>query len=472
MSAAFGAVGCAVAPLERAADATADRVMERTAVQPVWPPAEGGTHAAPELREPVTLPSALALAFTRNPDIRRQYARLGIAHADLQEAARIANPRLSLAWLDPSNGARDQTTRAISASFADLLLLPARRRLSAVEFQRVELAVAASLVSLAHEVETAWYSHVGALQVATMRDAVAIAAESEATLAQRFHEAGNIGRLELDLRQTAAARARIEALRARSGAAGSRTRLANLLGLQAGTVWQTAERLPAPPETLLSRDELVQRALSQRLDLAAVREEVTMLEDALGVTKSWRLLGLVEAGYKRERETDGSRLRGLTLNLELPLFNQGQGAVARAETRLLDAVARREALSLAVENEVTAGIEQLELAREIAGRYRDALLPGAASVVARRQEEVNFMLRSVFELLQARRNEYDAWQAYLESVRNYWIAWTDLRAATGGSLPGDGEARPLTIGVDEIIAPAAEAAEPEESEPAHHRELP
>src|SRR3972149_9213809 len=117
----------------------------------------------------------------------------------------------------------------------------------------------------------------------------------------------------------------------------------------------------------------------------------------------------------------------------------------------------RGALSLAVENEVTAGIEQLELAREIAGRYRDALLPGAASVVARRQEEGNFMLRSVFELLQARRNEYDAWQAYLESVRNCWVAWTGLRAATGGSLPGDGEVRTFTIGVDEILAPAAGA---------------
>ena len=134
-----------------------------------------------------------------------------------------------------------------------------------------------------------------------------------------------------------------------------------------------------------------------------------------------------------------------------PLFNQGQGAGARAEARLLDARAREEALTLAVENEVTAGIERLALARETSKRYRDLLLPSAASAVARRQEEVNFMLRSVFELIQLKREEYDAWQAYLESVRDYWIARTALRAATGGSLPGDEETRPLTIGTDEII---------------------
>ena len=42
---------------------------------------------APEIVEPLTLAGALALAFERNPDIRRQYAKLGIAHGDLQDAA-------------------------------------------------------------------------------------------------------------------------------------------------------------------------------------------------------------------------------------------------------------------------------------------------------------------------------------------------------------------------------------------------
>jgi cobalt-zinc-cadmium efflux system outer membrane protein len=441
---------CAVAPLDRAADAAASRVNERVSVAPAWPPEAGETDAIPGIREALTLPAALAIAFTRNPDIRRQYARLGIAHAELQDAARIANPTLSLAWLSPDNGGRDQTTQGISASFADLLLLPARRRLSAVEFRRVELAVGSELVALAHEVETSWYTHVGSLQVAAMRAAIAEAAQNEAELAKRFHEAGNISRLQLDLQQAAAARAGIEALHAQSDAAASRAQLANLLGLPAKAAWRTVDRLASPPDTTLSRDELSERALSQRLDVAAAHEEVAMREDALGVTGRWRLLGSVDAGYKRERETDGSEIRGPTLNLELPLFNQGQGAVARAEAQLLDARARAEALALSVENEVVTGVEQLALAREISERYRRELLPATASAVARQQERVNYMLVSPFELIRTKRDEYDAWQDYFESVRDYWIARTALRAATGGLLPGDEESLPLTIGVDEI----------------------
>ena len=473
LSAVLGVgAGCAVTPFDDAADAAAARVAGKTAVRPGWPPAPGDVAAAQEIHEPLTLPAALALAFTQNPDIRRQYAALGIAHADLQDAARIANPTLSLAWLDSSTGPRDQTTRGISASFTDLLLLPARRRLSAAEFRRVELAVSAGLVALARQVETAWYSQVGALQIAAMRDAVAEAAGHDAALARRFHEAGNISRLQLDQQLAAAARARIDSLRARSEAARAGTSLANLLGLRAGAGWRTVERLPAPAAAPLSRDELLRRAQAERLDLAAVREEVAMLEDALGVTGRWRLLGSVEAGYKRESETDGSTLRGPTLNLELPLFNQGQGAVARAQARLLDARARRDALAVAVENEVTTEFERLALAWEASEQYREALLPSTASAVARQQERVNFMLVSVFELIRAKQDEYDAWQGYFESVRDYWIARTALRAATGGLLPGDEESWPLAIGADEILTPAAESTEDDEEQPAHHGEPP
>ncbi len=444
------AAGCAVVPLDESAEGVANRVSERVSVSPEWPPAAGESEAAPAIPEPLTLPAALEIAFTRNPDIRRQYASLGIARADLMDAARISNPMLSLEWLNPNTGGRDQTSQGISTSFTDLLLLPARRRLSAAEFRRIELAVGSKLIALAHEVETAWYAHVGALQVAAMRDAVAEAARNEAALARRFHEAGNISRLQFDLQQAAAARAGIESLHARSDVAASRARLADLLGLAAKAEWRTVERLSMPPDTAQSRDELISRALSQRLDLAALREEVTVLEDALGVTGRWRLLGTVEAGYRQEREVDGSKLRGPTLNLELPFFNQGQGAVARAEAQLLDARARAESLALVVENEVTTAAEQLALARETSARYHDELLPSTTSAVARQQERVNYMLVGVFDLLRTKREQYDAWQGYFESVRDYWIARTALRAATGGLLPGDEETLPMTVGADEI----------------------
>jgi cobalt-zinc-cadmium efflux system outer membrane protein len=459
--------GCAVAPLQEATDGTVDRLQERAAVALAWPPEAEATDGAPEIAEPLTLAAVLGLAFERNPDIRRQYAKLGIAHGDLRDAARIANPTLSLAWLEPEGGGRDKTTQGISASFADLLLLPARRRLSAAEFRRVELEVGGALVTLARQVESAWYAYVGAQQVEALRAAVADAAGQEALLAKRFMEAGNITRLQLDRQAAMAARAQVEALRARADAAASRAQFANLLGLAATGSWRTVDRLSAPPETDLPAGTLAENARSQRLDLASVREEVAVLEDSLGVTRGWRLLGSVEAGYEWERETDGTKLRGPTLALELPIFNQGQGAVARAEARLLDARARADALALAVENEVATAAHQLVLAREVSERYRVDWLPAAASAVERQQEHFNFMLIGAFDLIQAKREQYDAWQGYFESIRDYWIARSALRAATGGLLPGDTDTLPPAAGPADIL-PSPATAEPPAQPHEHH----
>jgi cobalt-zinc-cadmium efflux system outer membrane protein len=46
------------------------------------------------------------------------------------------------------------------------------------------------------------------------------------------------------------------------------------------------------------------------------------------------------------------------------------------------------------------------------------------------------MLVGQFELLLAKQEEYDAWQGYLEAVRDYWVARSDLERAIGGALPG------------------------------------
>ncbi len=458
--------GCAVAPLQESTDGTVERLQERAAVALSWPP-QATAEDAPEITEPLTLAAALALAFERNPDIRRQYAKLGIAHGDLRDAARIANPTLSLAWLDPEGGGREKTTQGISASFADLLLLPARRRLSAAEFRRVELDVGGALVALAREVESAWYGYVGAQQVEALRAAVADAAAQEAALAKRFFEAGSITRLQFDRQSALAAGAGIDALRAKSDAAASRERLANLLGLAAAGDWRTVDRLPAPPAADLAEATLAENARSQRLDLAAAREEVAVLEDALGVTRGWRLLGSVEAGYEWERETDGTKLRGPTVALELPIFNQGQGAVARAEANLLDARARADALALAVENEVATGLRRLTLAREVSERYRLEWLPAAESAVERQQERFNFMLVGAFDLIQAKREQYDAWQGYLESIRDYWVERSALRAATGGLLPGDTDPLPPAAGPGDIVPATGDSpAQPHE----HHGE--
>jgi cobalt-zinc-cadmium efflux system outer membrane protein len=118
---------------------------------------------------------------------------------------------------------------------------------------------------------------------------------------------------------------------------------------------------------------------------------------------------------------------------------------------------------------VATAAQQLALAREVSERYRLEWLPAADSAVERQQERFNFMLVGAFELIQAKREQYDAWQGYFESIRDYWVARSALRAATGGLLPGDAETQPPAAGPADIL-PAPATGEPPALQHEHHGE--
>jgi len=452
-AAALALAGCASLPSERGYAETSALIDAQRPLPASWSPLDRVT--TPDIpTTPMGVDDAVRRAFFHNPRIREAYARLGIGRADLEEARRLANPTFGYARLSPQGGDGTQITRSLSFGLSDLLLLPARKRLAAGELDRLQKAVAGELLALATEVEVAWYEAVGAAQIAAMRDLVAQAAERSAELAQRFYDAGNINRLQLEQEHAAATQARIEALAAGADALRARSALGGLIGLPSDADWRIQTQLPAPRPLAYSADTLIPLALETRLDLAAAQQAVALREDALGVTRRWRWFGTVEVGYEREREFDGGITRGPSVSLGLPLFNQGQGALARAQAELLQARAELDAQVLAVHSAAHLGIERLTVAATIAERYRTELVPRREAIVARTQERVNFMLVGVFELLLAKQQEYDAYQAYLEAVRDYWTARAELRGAVGGRLPDDDQPLPPTVGVEAIV-PAA-----------------
>jgi cobalt-zinc-cadmium efflux system outer membrane protein len=444
--------GCAGVPPQRGTAEVDKLIAARGGTTPEWPVAERDSAEVSEmLREPLTLERAVELAFRRNPQIRATYADLGIAEADVLHASRPRNPRLGYVSLDQEEGGASQITRSVSLGFADLLLLPARTRLARAELERAREQIGAALLDLESHVETAWFDYVTAQQVAQMRAVVASSADASAKFAQRLRDAGTLPAKALALEVAAATEARVAASRSRADSIRARAALAGLLGVSSRETWDVPKALPAPLAAKIAEDGVVERALQGRLDVSAARREVDVLSGALGLTRRWRWLGDVDVGYTRERETDGSRLRGPSLSVEVPIFDQNRSAVLRSQSRLEAARARLESLELSVRNDVAAGLDRLETTQAIAEAYRTALVPQREAIVARTQEEANYMLVGTFELLEARRAEFDAYQEYLEAVRDYWTARIDLRRAVGGTLPGDDQLPDSTLGIDAVL---------------------
>jgi outer membrane protein, heavy metal efflux system len=448
--AALWLCGCAAVP-DRRGSADVDALLAaRGVAAPAWP--RDVSAADPALTEPLSLARAQQLAFERNPAIRLAYAELGVAQADVLDARRLFDLRLGLSRLGVSGGPGEQVTRSLALAFTDLLLTPARTRLARTEFERRRLDIAARLFALAGEVEVAWVGYVTAQQVWRLRDAAAIASETSGELASRMQAAGNITALAQAQEVARGRKARVAALEARSRAGEARAELAALLALPFDGAWRTEQKLPLPPAAEALTDTLAASALEQRLDLAAAREALRLREQALTTTRRWRWLGDVEVGYERERDADGTRLAGPTLELGIPLFHWNRAGVLRSRAELESARAEHAALELGVKNDVALRIGELALARAVAEQYRDAL-PLHDRVVGGTLENYNFMLTDAFSLLGAKREQLELAGEYFDAIAGYWRARARLRMASGGALP---EAQAAgAFGADDILATSA-----------------
>lgn len=415
------------------------------------------------LQQPIGSRDAFAIALLQNPALRIDAAEFGLAQADLFEAGRLANPRLSLSVQDSSDPAAQgpQLSIGIAQNIARLLTRAPRRQFAAGEFERAKAAFAGRILALADDTESAWFELAGAMQVTELRRLVLESTEASAQLAGRLQQAGNLADLDLALRQATASEARIALQRAETRQRQAWLKLGRLMGLPPERDWQAAPGLPAPVAAEEGLPELQQRALRQRLDLDAARREVDLLRVALGMTRRYRYLGEFEVGVDYERETDRSRMLGPSIALELPLFDQNQAPLGRAQARLQQAEARLQRLELDASAGVATAHAGLASARTQLDHYREQLLPQRERVVARTLEMQQYMLLGPFELLAARRDEFDAYQGYLETLRDYWLARVDLARETGGALRGDG-GEPVAI-------PTPAAEEDHSSHHMHHQ---
>jgi cobalt-zinc-cadmium efflux system outer membrane protein len=440
--------GCASLPEDGGRNDVHSMVADRTAYTFSEPHSTTPDLVAALLAQPLTAQQAVQVSLVNNPRVQAEYARLGISAAQVYNAGRLSNPRFSAGIMSSSESSTaNQITFGLTQSFTDLLLLSSRSRLANAEFELAKQEAGAAIIDLAAEVEAAYYVLVGSQQVAAMRANVAKAAQISATLAQRFYDAGNISILELTLEQSAASEASIDAMRATTAAVAARNGLNRLMGLRAGDErWATPDRLPLPVPREDSFDELMKLAWQSRLDLAAKRSEVALLADSLGITRRFRYVGDIEVGIETKRETDRSRITGPSLSLELPIFNSGAGKIALAEARVDEAEAQLRALALGIGNDVHLAHAKVEASRAVAEQFRTALIPQRETVVRYTQAQMNYMLIGQFELLLSKQQEFDAYQGYLEALRDYWIARTELSHAVGAQLPSSTSIGSDTIG--------------------------
>ncbi len=415
-------------------------VKNRIGQEPKWQrsPDEANsvrTRVKELLAQPLTAESAAQIALLNNPSLQASYAEMGIAEADLVQASRWSGPTFSFARLRRGN--ETELERSVFFDVLGLISIPLSTKVERGRFESAQARAAGETLKLALEARKAFFSALAAEEGVRYMEQVKLAAEASADLARRMAAAGNWPKLHQAREQVFYAETTAQLARVRQTKVAARERLSRAMGLWGDDLrFALPERLPDLPKVAREAGDLEAQALAQRLDVQGARRETEALARSMGLARITRFVDLLEFGLHNNSETDKPAQRGWEVELRIPIFDFGGARVARAEQLYMQSVNRVADSAIRARSEVRETYAAYRTTFDLAKHYRDEIVPLRKRISEEMLLRYNGMLASVFELLADSRDSVTSVNAYIEALRDFWLAESDLQAALTAGSPG------------------------------------
>ena len=385
------------------------------------------------LAQSLSTEDAVQIALLNNPGLQAAFNTLGIAEADWVSAQRLPNPGFSIGRL--TRGSEVEWERSLHLNLAHLLTMPMRIEIEQRLFEQTRRELVLNVLRLAADTRKAWIIAVTANQTAQYQQQAMEAAEAGADLASRMAKVGNWSKLRQAREHSFYADAALAVARAEGAKIQARERLVRLMGLSSVDKLKLPDRLPDLPRSLPVLSNVEQQAMDTRLDLQMTKLQTEALAKNLGLTRSTRLINVLELGIMNNSSNEAPLQRGYEITFELPLFDWGQSRVVAAESRYRQALEHAREIAVNARSEVREAYAMQQGQYAIARHLRDEVVPLKKRISEENVLRYNGMLIGVFELLADARSQIVSVNAAIEAQRDYWLAESDLQMALVGT-PG------------------------------------
>jgi outer membrane protein, heavy metal efflux system len=393
----------------------------------------------------LTLSEALHLLETETPDVRAARLQIADAEAERLAAQLYQNPTLAtdvgnlpIGRTNPPGLSAGQTV--VSAVRIDQpLVLWGKRRL------RIDAANAGIAAAQAQAQDTL------RLLRAALKDAffravhdtqrLAFAVENQrryqhtVELSERRFRSGDLS--EADFRKI-----ELEQLTYLTSAEDARRAVAEseqLLGRLVGRSERVAPFGPLDvPNVEIGDADLLETALDNRPDFAELQRQRERADLAVQLARRERYPDVtVGADYTNSQFTTSGDLRnsyGLGFSVPLPLLNQNQAAIAKADVAQRQTEAEIAKARLDIAQEVHDGAERYQSAQRLRAMFEQGYLERAKVVLNAAESSYRSGGASLIELLDAERTYTTTETDYLASVLAARTALTNLELALGKDL--------------------------------------
>jgi len=426
--------GCSTLSKDGGFSEVSSIVHNRVEQQPVWLRSDEERSKQQQIVNTIldttlSADNAVRVAFINNPTLQKALANLGIAEANLVQAGRIRNRQISYTKLTPVSGEYD-IERTVLFDVMSLLTLPMRSAIEKQHFQQAKLQAAMDILAIAAKTRKAYYSTIAAEQKVRYLEKINQASQASAELALRMAEVGNWNRLQQAREQAFYAEITSQLADAKLHALQERERLTRLMGLWGAQIhYKLPERLPDLPASVSEFCELEKQALISRLDIQAMRHEIESKCKALGLTKATRFIDVFDLGYVRNSSDDEPHQAGYEISLEIPLFDWGDAKIAKAQNIYMQAVWHLREIAINARSEVREAYQTYRILYDKTKFYHNDVVSLRKLILDESLLRYNGMLISAFELLADEREQIISVNAYIEALRDFWLAETDLQTA-------------------------------------------
>lgn len=390
----------------------------------------------------LTQHNAVQLALVNNPELLAYYENLEVGYADFLEAGLRENPvfEKTTRRSDDSKFRVNKEFETMT-NFLDYFLIPFRQNAELADLHVIEAEFEQKVLDLIERVQINW------LLIKTMEltlDQKALHVEIKelaAGLSEQQRKAGNVSALEARTREIEFQEelGKWKGLNAELAAA--REELHRSLGLFGPeTCFQVAGEIDWRHDfSLPPLHDLEEAAVENRQDIEAIRREIYALAEEAKLKDPWTYAKLL-VGESSEREVDGEILTGPAIELEVPIFNNGQAQ--RKKYHALISQAQKKLLSMAVEvcSEVREFLNTMAIYRSQLEDFELKVLPDWKTQIDEAMTHYNVMTLGVFELFALKEHEIDAKIDHINALKHYLKAKIELLHAIGGSsVVGGGE---------------------------------
>ena len=405
------------------------------------PSADPNSPPPAPIPEQLTVEDAVRLAKSQSAKLLELSARADQAAAEVALASTVKNPELQVQNLRLDQVLTGQTRERTSVKVP--IPRPGEIDARVIAAQADEASARAALRAEEMEIESdvRWLFDDVLLLDAQNKAADAVVAARDAVAAQMKArlQAQQATALDESMSAVTAAEAVEDRVALAAQRAASRAALFVRLGLPVDAdvkiVGDAADTWPPPP--LPDERTLIEAALRRRpeIDSAIARMDAADAVLYAEKVKRWPWLTFVELGYEIGPTVVPGQGFTFQAGVELPIFNTNSKGVAVAESSQKTAKARLAAAVQSISREIQVRREAARIAEQQVTELKGRVLPASQRAGAEIQRaltghDVDVVLALMVDVRRVRVE-----LLYLDAIRRYRIAVSDLRRSVGGQLP-------------------------------------